>query len=305
MEAIKNFDALISKLKHSGLKTRVAVVYGVDSHSEEAIAKVIINQFADVIMIGPKDLVQDYQVFKEYPKSVTYIDCHDVDEAAMKAVELVNEGKADMIMKGLINTDNLLRAVLNKEKGLLPPGGVLSHLTIADIPSYDRLLFFSDAAVIPYPKLEQRIEVLKYISSACRNFGVMTPRIALIHFTEKVNSKFPNSVDYVELIKLAKEGEFGDVIVDGPMDVTTACDSSSGDIKGISSPIGGMADALIFPNIESANVFYKTISLFGKAELSSILLGTKCPVVVTSRSDTSNTKFNSIAMGCLLSRTLK
>jgi phosphate acetyltransferase/phosphate butyryltransferase len=221
------------------------------------------------------------------------------DEAARTAVQMIREGKADILMKGLINTDTLLHAILDKEHGLLPKGKVLTHLAVVQIPTYNKLLFFSDAAVIPRPSLQQRIEMIWYAIHTCRDFGIKQPRIALIHFSEKVSAKFQNSLDYVNLVELAEAGEFGDVIIDGPLDVKSACEESAADIKGIVSPINGQADVLIFPNIEAGNTFYKTVSLFAKAEMAGLLQGPICPVVLPSRSDSGLSKYYSIAMACL------
>lgn len=300
MTIINSFETLIKQLQSFKVKTKVAVVYGVDTHSEEAISAAIEHEFIDVVMVGPKELVQDYPIFVKYPESVTYIDSHDPDEAARLAVNLIHSGEASVLMKGLINTDNLLKVVLDKKHGLLPAYQVLSHLAVADIPSYSKLLFFTDAAVIPYPKLEQKAAQLKYVIDVCNKFGIIKPKVALLHFTEKVNPKFPNSTDCITLKNKALAGEFGDVIVDGPIDLSTACTPDSGNIKGVNSLIQGDADALLLPNIESGNIFYKSVSVFAKAEMAGILLGTTCPVVTTSRSDSSRTKFYSIAMACLM-----
>ena len=202
---------------------------------------------------------------------------------------------------GIINTDNLLHAILDKEKGLLPKGKILTHLAVMQIPTYDKLLFFSDAAVIPRPTLQQRIEMIWYAIHTCRHFGIEQPRIALIHCTEKVSAKFPHSLDYVNIVELAEAGEFGNVIIDGPLDVKTSCEKTSGDIKGIVSPINGEADVLIFPNIESGNAFYKAVSLFSHADMAGLLQGPICPVVLPSRSDSGLSKYYSIAMACLTS----
>ena len=170
---------------------------------------------------------------------------------------------------------------------------------VMEIPTYHKLLFFSDAAVIPRPTLQQRIEMIWYAICTCRHFGIEQPRVALIHCTEKVSAKFPHSLDYVNIVELAEAGEFGNVIIDGPLDVRTACEQASGDIKGIVSPINGQADVLIFPNIESGNAFYKSVSLFAKAEMAGLLQGPICPVVLPSRSDSGLSKYYSIAMACL------
>ena len=126
-----------------------------------------------------------------------------------------------------------------------------------------------------------------------------SPKIALIHCTEKVSAKFPHSLDYVNIVELCEAGEFGNTIIDGPLDVRTSCEPASGNIKGIVSPINGEADVLIFPNIESANAFYTSVSLFAHADMAGLLQGPICPVVLPSRSDSGLSKYYSMAMACL------
>lgn len=299
MEPIRNFNQLTAHLQSVGRRKRVAVVCANDSHTEYAVARALQEGIADFLVIGNSALLEPYPALKQYPGRVQILHVEDPDEAARMAVQMVRSGEADILMKGIINTDNLLHAILDKERGLLPKGRVLTHLSMSQMPSYDKLLFFSDAAVIPAPTLQQRMEMIQYAIATCRRFGIARPRIALIHCTEKVSSRFPHSLDYVNIVELAESGEFGDVIIDGPLDVKTACEKSSGDIKGIVSPIDGEADVLIFPNIESGNTFYKTISLFAHAEMAGILQGPICPVVLTSRSDSGLSKYYSLAMACL------
>ena len=208
----------------------------------------------------------------------------DCDKATAMAVDAVRRGEADILMKGSINTDNILKAILNKEHGILPKGNVISHVTVMEVPGRPKLIF-----------------IINYILRCCRAFGIERPRLGLIHFTEKVNPKFPNSTDYVELVKMAHAGDFGECIIDGPMDVRTAFDNESAVIKGIHSPLEGDADGLVFPNIESGNVFYKTMTYFCHAEIAGILLGAQCPVVVSSRGDSVLSKYNSIALACAIS----
>ena len=182
---------------------------------------------------------------------------------------------------------------------MVPPGGVLSHVAVAQIPLYHKLLLFSDAAVIPRPGLLQFRAMIANDIAICRKLGNAQPRVALIHCSEKVNEKFPHTLDYVQLKEEAQLGRFGSVFVDGPMDAKTACDRHSGEIKGLSSPVIGNADIMIFPNIESGNTFYKTLSLFGDANMAGMLTGTIAPVVVPSRSDSGNSKFYSLALACM------
>ncbi|MFV0545128.1 MAG: phosphate acyltransferase [Bacteroides sp.] len=299
MESIKNFDQLTNHLKTLNRRKRVVVVCANDAHTEYAVLRALEEGFADFIMVGDSAVLEKYPALKEFSEHIQIVHIVDPDEAAHEAVRMVRDGKADILMKGIINTDNLLRAILDKENGLLPKGKVLTHLAVMEIPTYDKLLFFSDAAVIPRPTLQQRIEMIEYAIKVCHQFGVEQPRISLIHCTEKVSPKFPHSLDYVNIVELAEAGEFGDVIIDGPLDVKTSCEQESGNIKGIVSRIDGQADVLIFPNIESGNTFYKSISLFAKAEMAGVLQGPICPVVLPSRSDSGLSKYYSLAMACL------
>lgn len=299
MKAIQDFDQLTQHLKTSGRRRRIAVVCANDPHTVYAITRALDEGIADFLLIGDRGVLEHYPQLQAHPGHVATIHLTEPDEAAREAVARVRRGEADVLMKGLINTDNLLRVILDKEQGLLPKGRVLTHLAAVKIPTYDKLLFFSDAAVIPRPTLQQRIEMIGYAIRTCRHFGITQPRIALIHCTEKVSAKFPHSLDYVNIVELAEAGEFGNAIIDGPLDVKTSCEKSSGDIKGIASPINGEADVLIFPNIESGNAFYKTVSLFCHADMAGVLQGPVCPVVLPSRSDSGLSKYYSLAMACL------
>lgn len=299
MKPIRNFDELTAHLKSQNSRKRIVVVCVKDPNTVYAITRALEEGIAEFLMVGDSTILENFPELKKYPDYVKSIHVVDPDEAAREAVRIVREGGADILMKGIINTDNLLRAVLDKQHGLLPAGKVLTHLSMVQIPTYDKLLFFSDAAVIPRPTLQQRIEMIWYSIHTCRRFGIEQPRIALIHCTEKVSAKFPHSLDYVNIVELCEAGEFGDVIIDGPLDVKTSCEKSSGDIKGIASPINGEADVLIFPNIESGNAFYKTVSLFCHADMAGLLQGPICPVVLPSRSDSGLSKYYSIAMACL------
>lgn len=299
MQALKNFSGLTGHLKDAGVHKRVAVVCADDPETEYAVSRALREGFADFVMVGDRSRLEAYPELAKYSDRLEIVDIKDSDEAARHAVALAREGKVDVIMKGIINTDNLLRAILNKETGILPKGAVLTHITAAEIPGYHKLLFFSDVAVIPYPTLEQRESMISYGIATLHRFGITNPKVALIHFTEKVNPKFPNSVDYQTLVAKNREGAFSDAILGGPMDVKTACDLHSAKVKHIDSPVCGEADLLIFPNIESGNTFYKAVTLFAKAEVAGMLEGTEVPVVLPSRSDSGMSKYNSLAMAVL------
>lgn len=300
MQSSPNFTTLISRLQSAGNRKRVALVCPNDSHTEYVINRALEEGIADfqLVLGGTRAGFVD-EILNKYPKHVSILEATTPDEAAALAVKTVKDGNADVLMKGTINTDNLLRAVLNKEYGLLGKGKVMTHVTVAQIPSYDKFLVFSDAAVIPRPTEEQFDAILGYVVEVCRKLEVTCPHVALIHCTEKVSEKFPHTLSYEKLKEKAHSGAYGNVEVDGPMDVKTACDKDSGAIKGISSPVVGNADALIFPNIEAGNVFYKTITLFANAETAGMLYGTTAPIVVASRADSGESKFYSLALACL------
>lgn len=231
--------------------------------------------------------------------AATMVDEADAATAAQRAVALVRSGEADALMKGLLNTDVLLRAVLDKAVGLLPAGGVLTHVAVADIAALGRLLCFTDAAVIPYPTPEQRRAQVEAVAAMCRamgrKMGFETPHIALIHCSEKVSEKFPHTLSYRTLCQAPPDG----CLVDGPLDVRCAIDPTALAVKGIPSKLEGRADALVFPDIEAANVFYKTITSLLHAPTAALLCGTTAPVVLPSRGDSADTKFYSLALASL------
>ncbi len=300
METITNFNQLVSHLSKKGQRKRVAVVCASDESTQYAVERALREGFIEAIFVGCREDIESKESFKQLSDHISYVDAESRIDAAQKAVQLIREQKADILMKGLINTDDLLHAVLNKEHGILPKGNVLTHLTASCIPGYPKMLFFTDAAVIPYPTHEQRVEQVRYIAKLCRDFGIPEPKISLIHCSEKVGGKFfPFTERYVEIIEEGKKGTFGPCVIDGPLDLKTSCCKESLVKKGISSPLEGESDALVFPDIEAGNVFYKTITFFSKAETAGMLAGTLAPVVLPSRSDSKTCKFCSLALAAI------
>jgi phosphate butyryltransferase len=279
MKTIQTFKELHQLVSTSGKHRRIVAVKPEDEATCEALRQAEEEGLADIIRI------------------------HDdlPERAAEKAVALIRRGDADVLMKGLIGTDILLRAILNKVSGLLPEGRVLSHLSVAEIPTYPKLLFFTDVAVIPYPTQKQRIAQIQYATHVCHQMGIREPRVALIHCAEHGSRQFPFVDGYQDIKRMAAAGDFGRCIVDGPIDVKSACSLQALQAKGIISPLNGESDVLIMPDIEAGNAFYKAMTLFAKARTAGILWGTQCPVVVPSRGDNAEAKFNSIifALACL------
>ena len=201
MQTIQNFSEMVRHLSASGQKITIAVACGDDDSTLQAVTRALASGFARAIFVGDASVPRAYAPMQDYAELVEFVEPETAEPAAAAAlaVRLVREGRAGILMKGLISTDVLLRAVLNKAEGLLPPGQVLTHLAVAQIPERDRLLFFTDAAVIPYPTAEQRAAQIGYVASVCRKFGIAQPRISLIHCSEHVSDKFPHTLGYGEI----------------------------------------------------------------------------------------------------------
>ncbi|MDE6177464.1 MAG: phosphate butyryltransferase [Paramuribaculum sp.] len=301
MKSVRDFKGLTARFAAVKPLRRVALVCPDDESTEAVVDRCLKEKLAEFRLITtgePTPFIKD--LCDRYPQAATI---HRVDDgpdaAAALGVAMINNGEADVLMKGSINTDNLLRAVLDKENGLLPAGNVLSHITVADIPSYHKLLMISDVAVIPFPTLDQFDAMIRYDIAMCRRLGITCPKVALIHFTEKVNRKFQNTLDYVEILHRAEEGAYGECEIGGPMDVKTACDAHSAEMKHIASGIAGDTDIVIMPDLAAGNTLYKSLSCFAGATMAGVLSGTKAPVVVPSRADTADSKFYSLALACI------
>lgn len=301
MNQISSFTELTQYLQAVSVRKIIAVANAVDEHTVAAVLMAVEKGLIEAYLIGDVAAIESPQLFEQNPSPYIHIvDIPDVLQATLEAVRMVRQGEADILMKGLVNTDVILRAILDKEKGLLPPGKVMTYNAALQIPSYHKLLFFSDPAVIPSPTVEQRTAMVKYAIATAYKFGVEQPKVALIHATEIANPKIHYMQDYLDIMAAWRRGEFGNVIMDGPLDIFLALDHDRGSIKNVPSPVLGDADILIFPNFESANIFYKSVSLFAGADMGGLLQGTDKPVVMTSRSESTQSKFNSIAMACVL-----
>ena len=275
--------------------------WGVDSHTIAAAAKAVEAGLADVTLVGDEELIA--QACKaEGVDASSFTVIHNSNELASvaQAVQMIRDGEGDFLMKGLCSTDKFLRAVLNKETGLLPPKGTLTHCTVLEIPSYHKLLFVGDVAVLPAPDIKQKQLILECLVKTANAVGVAKPKVAIIAATEQVLASQPASVEAAILAKMADRGQIKGCIADGPLALDVAIDQESVEIKGIVSPVAGDADCLLFPNIESGNVFYKANSkLVPDVRQAGILVGAKVPCVLSSRADSIDTKLNSIAIAAM------
>ena len=298
---MKNFKDLLEAARKQPEK-RLVVVNGVDVNTLEALDKAVEMGFVKPILTGNKERIEDkLRTLNIDVSKYKIIDAKNSRSATEKAVKLVHDGKADLIMKGMVSTDKFMRVLLKKEYGLLPSRATLSHISVMDNPNYHKLLIFSDAGVIPYPDLKQKILMTEYLIRAAKGLGIDNPKVAVIAPTEQIIISIQSCMDGATIAKMSEHGQIEGGIVDGPMALDVAINRASAEIKGFTSPVMGDADCLLFPNIDAANVFYKTNSKLCNAEMAGIIAGAKVPAIVSSRGDSEKTKLNSIALASLIS----
>ena len=295
------FDEIYAELSSRGTRKRMVAAWGVDGHTIAAAGRAVQLGLADVTLVGDEEMIDRACREEGFDRSLFTV-VHNPDElkSVAQAVQMIKDGEGDFLMKGLCSTDKFLRAILNKEKGLLPHKGTLTHCTTLEIPSYHKLLFVGDVAVIPAPDLKQKQIILECLVKTAKAVGVQTPKVAILAATEQVLSSQPASVEAAMLAKMADRGQIKGCIADGPLALDVAIDMESVKIKGLVSPVAGDADCILFPNIESGNVFYKANSkLVPGVRQAGILVGAMVPCVLSSRADSIDTKLNSIAIAAM------
>ena len=302
----KNFDELLSKVSTCGKKV-VSVAAAQDKAVLEAVKAAKERGIADAILVG--DEAKICEIAAELGMNLSeyeIINEPDVVEASLTAVKLVHDGKADMYMKGLLDSKTFLKSILNKEVGLRT-GKALSHVCVFEIPGIDRLLFLTDVAFMPYPTLEDKVSIIEYTVNVAKACGVEVPKVAPLAAVEVVNPKMPVTVEADELTKMCEEGKIQGCIVDGPLSLDIAIDKEAAIEKGATNrKVQGDADILLFPDIHAGNLVYKAIvHMVPGVKNGCILTGTKAPAILTSRSDTFETKVNSIALAAVVAEELK
>ena len=296
---IRSFADVFSKIKDLP-RRRVAVAAAEDQPVLEAVAFCRDNGIADALLFGSeaeiRAIAQDSRINLD---GFEIIDEPDKAKAALLAAEAVSTGKADMMMKGLIDTKNFLRAVLNKEVGLRT-GNLITHVAVFKVPAMDRFLFITDSAFTMYPTLEQKVQIVNNTVEFCHSLGITQPKVAVLCAVEVVNPAMPPTLDAAELTGMNQRGEIKGCLLYGPLAFDNAVNEEAARHKNIVNPVAGKADILLMPNIEAGNGIYKTIAFLVQGEEhGGILLGASAPVIVTSRADSFETKVNSIALGVL------
>lgn len=299
--SITKLDQIV-ELVQSKPKKRLVAANANDAHTIEAVSAAVDLNVIDATLVGDTACIE--KVCKEHNIDINKFKIvHEtVDtKAAATACDLINNGEGDILMKGLLPTDKYMRAILNKDRGLCPPKATLTHVTVIENPAYHKLLTVGDVAVIPLPDLKQKQVILKYLVQTAHALQIEMPKVALITCSEQMLTGIPACVDAAIVAKDAERTNMK-AYVEGPISLDLAIDKESADIKHFTNPVAGDADCLLFPNIETGNVFYKCCTKFSKAELGACLMGAKVPCVLSSRGDSAKTKMYSISLAALIAK---
>ena len=300
---ITNFDQMFEQLR-SKPKKRLVAAWAVDDHTISAVYMAVEAGIVEGILVGDEAMIQKVCQEHNYDLSkLTVVNNPNELKSIAQAVDMVNAGEADILMKGLCSTDKYMRGILNKERGLLPPKAVLSHVCVVQHPHYHKLLVISDIAVIPAPDLKQKQAMINYVVSTAKALGVEKPKVAMVTATEQMLPGMPACVEAAMLSKMSERGQIAGCIVDGPLALDVALCKEAAEIKKLKSEVAGDADCLVFPNIESANVFYKVSGHFCPGvKMAAMVAGAKAPCVLSSRADSTEVKLNSIALAALTAK---
>lgn len=293
--AFKNFKELVAAVG-SGDTKKVVVAAAHDEHALEAVLKAYEEKVIDYVLVGKKaDIIEKSKSLGFDVDVEKIVETTEDQEAAFKSVELIREGKGDFLMKGKMETSTLLKEVVNKETGI-GMGGVMSHVAILEIPTFHKLVGFTDGGMIMYPDLEQKKGIIKNAVRLFHGLGYETPKIAAVAAVEVVNPKMQETVDAAELKKLADAGEFGACYLEGPISCDLTFSEEAAKIKGYNSPVTNDVDIMLVPNIATGNIMTKALICLGGATMAGCIVGAKCPIVLSSRGASFEEKYYSLLL---------
>jgi len=301
---VGNFDQLLSFVR-SKEKKKLAIAFAEGEEIVEAVKQATEEDILQAVLIGEGAKIMDHcQKLNFNLNKVEIIDAKDPKLACQLAVELVKRKKADMLMKGKVDTPTLLKAVLDKETGLRT-GGLLSHVAVVEVENYHKVMLVTDGGININPDVNKKVDILKNAIEVAKKLGIQKPKVSCLTAVELVNPEMQETVDAAVLVKMAERGDisreagsFGkDVIIDGPVAFDIAIDLQAARMKGITSPIAGDTDIFLVPNIAAGNIFVKVLIYLAKAKVGGIVVGGGVPIVLLSRSDTAAMKLYSMALG--------
>jgi len=256
---------------------------------------------AEPVLIGEREKIEEFLKKGNIESDMEIVEEKDYYKAIELSIQFAREGKADLIMKGLVKTPDLLHAVLDKEKGIRKYK-LLSHVGVLSCSRYPKFIIMSDGGMVIAPSLEEKVEILKNALIVAKALEIETPKVALLSAIEIVNPKMPSTLDAALIAKMAQRRQIRGIIADGPLAFDNAISKWAAEHKGIDSPVAGDADVFIVPNIEAGNIFFKILNYLSDGKSAGVVIGAKVPVVLPSRADTPESKFYSIVLSCLVSR---
>jgi phosphate butyryltransferase len=295
----KNFDEMIAEVQKSARVKNLAVAAAEDKHTLEAVLTAQKDKLIRPVLVGDAEIIERYLRDLNYGNDdIAIFDIKDRTKAAQKAAELVGAGTCDILMKGSIETADLMKVVLKKENGLRTDS-ILSHIAFFELSSYHKILACTDTGMVTYPDLEEKKLIIKNAVKTLNKMGIGNPKTALLAAVEKVNPKMPETVDAGELKKLYGAGYFENCLIEGPISYDLAMHRESAQIKGYESPVAGDADLLVVPDMTAGNIMGKALVFSAGAKMCGFIVGAKAPVILTSRASSTQDKYLSIILSAL------
>ncbi|HOH54110.1 MAG TPA: bifunctional enoyl-CoA hydratase/phosphate acetyltransferase [Fervidobacterium sp.] len=292
---LRDLNELVERIR--GKKKIVAIAGAEDKEAIKAVSDAQ-ELGVSAILFGKKEIIEKNlsEIGVEYP----IVDCRTDEESSKWAVRYVADGKAHIVMKGLVKTSTLLKAVLDKEYGLRTER-LLSHITLLEVPGINRLIFLTDGGMVIRPTLEQKVQIIENAVDVAKKLGYEIPKVGIIAAVETVNPDMPETLEAALIAKMNERGQIKGCKIDGPLGIDNALSVYAAEVKGIKGEVAGHADILVVPDIHSGNFLGKSAVYFANGRIAGIIAGAKAPVIVISRADTSDSKFVSIALAMALS----
>jgi phosphate acetyltransferase len=293
-----NYERLIARAKQVPPATTV-VVHPCDETSLRAVTEAAEAGIIIPTLVGPKASIA--ALARQHGIDISrfeLIDAVDADEAAAQGVKMIHEAKGELLMKGSLHTDELMRAVTASATGLRTARRI-SHVFVMDVPTYPEPLLITDAAINIFPDLDAKRDIIQNAIDLFTQAGLGTPRVAILSAVETVTSKIPSTIEAAALCKMAERGQITGGMLDGPLAFDNAIDPDAANIKGIHSPVAGRAQILVVPNLEAGNMLAKNLSFLAQADAAGIVLGARVPIILTSRADSVRTRMASCAVAAL------
>ncbi|MEN3043299.1 MAG: bifunctional enoyl-CoA hydratase/phosphate acetyltransferase [Fervidobacterium sp.] len=291
---LRSLDEVVEMAR--GKRKVIAVAGAEDKEAIKAVYEAC-ELGVSAILFGKREIIE--KNLEELGTDYPIVDCKSEEETCKESVKSVVQGQAHIVMKGLVKTSTLLKAVLDKEYGLRTDR-LLSHVAVVEVPGINRLIFITDGGMVIRPTLEQKIQIIQNAVDVARKLGYEMPKVGVIAAVETVNPDMPETMEAALLSKMNERGQIKGCKIDGPLGIDNALSVYAAEVKGVKGEVAGHADILVVPDIHSGNFLGKSAVYFANGRIAGIIVGAKAPVIVISRADTSDSKFVSIALAVAL-----